>query len=279
MKLCVKKIYCSNCRRAVTAVEPLGQQPPYRILCSKCGMTICVSNGIYWRRGVPGEAAPTREPTPAAPRKPKAAPRKPPARPAAAEGRPHDKAASCTARPVPRTRPPGQSPARPVPRTRPPGQLPARPVPRTRPPGQLPARPVPRTRPPSQLPARPVPSRSQGRLRVRPAPSRSQSRPPMRAPRRNPPAPRPLPHSTIARAGRTGPVSLARQRQAGLGFALASGPGRARGVTARRRPVPGRASRRRRGLGAEPVVVHRHPDVRLEAQVVHGLLEDIGGVL
>ncbi len=92
MRLCIKKIYCSTCRRPVAAVEPPGD-PPYRILCSKCGMTICVSNGIYWRRGVPGEAAPAREPSSAPattvsatapPRKPTAPRRPAPARPAAA---------------------------------------------------------------------------------------------------------------------------------------------------------------------------------------------------
>ena len=92
MRLCIKKIYCSTCRRPVAAVEPPGD-PPYRILCSKCGMTICVSNGIYWRRGVPGEAAPAKEPSsapattvsaPAPPRKPRAPRRPAPARPAAA---------------------------------------------------------------------------------------------------------------------------------------------------------------------------------------------------
>ena len=114
MKLCVKKIYCSNCRRAVTAAEPPAG-PPYRVLCSKCGMTICVSNGIYWRRGVPGETAPAREPavvTPAAatPRKLKAPPprSRPPARPAGGGGRPLDRAprpAAGEARPQQRPKP------------------------------------------------------------------------------------------------------------------------------------------------------------------------------
>ena len=60
MKLCVKKIYCPNCRQAV-----MGQEPPfngpYRILCSKCGQSICISNGIYWRWTGEGEATPASE--------------------------------------------------------------------------------------------------------------------------------------------------------------------------------------------------------------------------
>lgn len=60
MKLCIKKIYCPKCREAVRGVEP-PYDGPYRILCSKCGQAICVSNGIYWRRGEDGESTPGQE--------------------------------------------------------------------------------------------------------------------------------------------------------------------------------------------------------------------------
>ena len=61
MKLCVRKIYCPNCREAVRGVEP-HYDGPYRVLCSKCGHAICVSNGIYWLWGQEGESTPGREP-------------------------------------------------------------------------------------------------------------------------------------------------------------------------------------------------------------------------
>jgi len=80
MKLCIKKIYCPNCRQAV-----MGQEPPfdgpYRILCSKCGQSICISNGIYWRWTGEGEATPAKETESASPRKPRR-PRCPRSRPA-----------------------------------------------------------------------------------------------------------------------------------------------------------------------------------------------------
>ena len=60
MKLCIKKIYCPKCRQAVKCVEP-PYNGPYRVLCSKCGHAICVSNGIYWRRGYEGESKPVGE--------------------------------------------------------------------------------------------------------------------------------------------------------------------------------------------------------------------------
>ena len=60
MKLCIKKIYCPKCRKAVKGVEP-PHDGPYRILCSKCGFAICVSNGIYWRRGLESESRPASE--------------------------------------------------------------------------------------------------------------------------------------------------------------------------------------------------------------------------
>ena len=61
MKLCFKKIYCPHCRRAVMGQEP-PYDGPYRVFCSKCGRSICISNGIYWVFTRKGEAAPTREP-------------------------------------------------------------------------------------------------------------------------------------------------------------------------------------------------------------------------
>lgn len=72
MKLCIKKIYCPNCRQAVKGVEP-PYDGPYRILCSQCGLAICVSNGIYWRRGQEGESAPVSQPASASPKKMKKA--------------------------------------------------------------------------------------------------------------------------------------------------------------------------------------------------------------
>jgi hypothetical protein len=60
MKLCIKKIYCPNCKKAVMGQEP-PYNGPYRILCSKCGQSICISNGIYWLWTPEGEATPARE--------------------------------------------------------------------------------------------------------------------------------------------------------------------------------------------------------------------------
>ena len=65
MKLCIKKIYCPHCRQTVKGVEP-PYNGPWRVLCSKCGQAICVSNGIYWRPCQEGESAPVPE-TEAAP--------------------------------------------------------------------------------------------------------------------------------------------------------------------------------------------------------------------
>jgi len=70
MKLCIKKIYCPNCRQAVMGQEP-PYNGPYRILCSKCGQSICISNGIYWRWTVEDEATPAAETESASPRKAK----------------------------------------------------------------------------------------------------------------------------------------------------------------------------------------------------------------
>jgi len=60
MKLCIKKIYCPKCRKAVKGVEP-PYNGPYRVLCSKCGRSICISNGIYWRWTGQDEATPASE--------------------------------------------------------------------------------------------------------------------------------------------------------------------------------------------------------------------------
>jgi hypothetical protein len=60
MKLCVKKIYCPHCRQAVKGVEP-PYTGPCRVLCSKCGQAICVSNGTFWRPGQAGESIPVTE--------------------------------------------------------------------------------------------------------------------------------------------------------------------------------------------------------------------------
>ena len=142
MRLCVKKIYCSNCRRLVTAVEP-PPMPPYRVLCSKCGMTITVSNGVFWRRGVPGEAVPAREPVaapatiatsapPAAPRRPRTAPaRRPPARGGEARGPERPRTAPAGPRPAApqRPRPAAAEKPKAAPADAAPGQKPAAPPP------------------------------------------------------------------------------------------------------------------------------------------------------
>ncbi len=60
MKLCIKKIYCPHCRQAVKGVEP-PYNGPWRVLCSKCGQAICVSNGIYWRQAQEGETMPGKD--------------------------------------------------------------------------------------------------------------------------------------------------------------------------------------------------------------------------
>jgi len=61
MKLCIKKIYCPHCKRAVIGKEP-PYDGPYRIFCPKCGQSICISNGIYWLWTTEGEATPAKEP-------------------------------------------------------------------------------------------------------------------------------------------------------------------------------------------------------------------------
>jgi hypothetical protein len=60
MKICIKKIFCTNCRQLVKGQEQSGNGQ-YRVLCSECGKTICISNGIYWRRAQEGESTPNRE--------------------------------------------------------------------------------------------------------------------------------------------------------------------------------------------------------------------------
>ena len=70
MKLCIKKVYCPKCRRAVTPLEPPASGP-CRVLCSKCKTIIYVSNGIYWRRGHENEPTPPAKVEPAPAEKPK----------------------------------------------------------------------------------------------------------------------------------------------------------------------------------------------------------------
>ncbi|MCX5999463.1 MAG: hypothetical protein NTU41_07685 [Chloroflexi bacterium] len=55
MKLCIKKIFCPNCRQSVKGQEQ-GNNGQYRVLCSKCGKAICITNGMYWRRAKEGES-------------------------------------------------------------------------------------------------------------------------------------------------------------------------------------------------------------------------------
>ena len=57
MKLCVKKIYCPTCKQAVRAREQYGNGQDW-ISCSKCGRTIRVGNGIYWRAATGSEIVP-----------------------------------------------------------------------------------------------------------------------------------------------------------------------------------------------------------------------------
>ena len=60
MKLLIKKIYCPKCRQAVKGQEQ-SSNGQCRVLCSKCGQTICISNGIYWRQPQAGEPTPSGE--------------------------------------------------------------------------------------------------------------------------------------------------------------------------------------------------------------------------
>lgn len=61
MKLCVKKVYCPQCKQSVRAREESGNGQD-RISCSKCDQIIYIGNGVYWRRALPeGEAKPVKE--------------------------------------------------------------------------------------------------------------------------------------------------------------------------------------------------------------------------
>ncbi len=48
MKLAIKKIYCPNCARLVNGREQQTNGSA-KILCSRCGKTIWVKEGLKWR--------------------------------------------------------------------------------------------------------------------------------------------------------------------------------------------------------------------------------------
>ena len=48
MKICTKRIYCSNCRRLVKGREQ-GDSEKLQVSCSRCGKPIYVWDGITWR--------------------------------------------------------------------------------------------------------------------------------------------------------------------------------------------------------------------------------------
>jgi len=49
MKLCIKKIYCSSCRRLVKGREQQMENRDIQVLCSRCGRLLYVWNGVTWR--------------------------------------------------------------------------------------------------------------------------------------------------------------------------------------------------------------------------------------
>ncbi|MCX8126180.1 MAG: hypothetical protein N3E40_03435 [Dehalococcoidia bacterium] len=58
MKLCVKRIYCVNCRRLVKCrEEPVNGR--INIVCSRCGSVIWVKNPVTWRYAAVNEARET----------------------------------------------------------------------------------------------------------------------------------------------------------------------------------------------------------------------------
>lgn len=48
MKICVKKIYCSNCRRLVRCREQ-ATNGAVQVICSRCGKLLRIWNGITWQ--------------------------------------------------------------------------------------------------------------------------------------------------------------------------------------------------------------------------------------
>jgi len=48
VKLCVKRIYCPGCQKLVRGREET-VNGRIRILCVRCGRTICLRDGVSWR--------------------------------------------------------------------------------------------------------------------------------------------------------------------------------------------------------------------------------------
>ena len=49
MKLCVKKIYCADCRRLVNGRETQMEDGNTRVSCPRCGKPLYDWNGVTWR--------------------------------------------------------------------------------------------------------------------------------------------------------------------------------------------------------------------------------------
>ncbi len=48
MKLCVKKLYCPNCKKLVRGEERVNNGTT-RIFCRRCGMPLWMLEGVTWR--------------------------------------------------------------------------------------------------------------------------------------------------------------------------------------------------------------------------------------
>jgi len=49
MKLCVKKIYCPDCRRLVRGREETITGNTRRVFCARCGKALWLWDGITWK--------------------------------------------------------------------------------------------------------------------------------------------------------------------------------------------------------------------------------------
>jgi hypothetical protein len=49
MKLCVKRIYCPDCRRLARGREETVDGKTHRILCGRCGRPIWLWDGLTWK--------------------------------------------------------------------------------------------------------------------------------------------------------------------------------------------------------------------------------------
>ena len=49
MKICIKKTYCTDCRKLVRGREEVVTNNTRRVFCARCGKALWLWNGITWK--------------------------------------------------------------------------------------------------------------------------------------------------------------------------------------------------------------------------------------